>query len=91
MAKGKASGKTYTSKGQHSNVSRNITRALRREYMQSGARVLNQLRAFRAGKRVIVTIENPNKEDRGRPFIKVEASTIWKAIPKNNLNLGAQA
>jgi hypothetical protein len=91
MAKGKASGKTYTSKGLHSNVSRKTTNALRRDYMNSGARIMNQLRAFRAGKRVMVTIENPNKEDRGRKYIRVDASTIWKAIPKNNLNMGALA
>lgn len=88
MAKGKASGKTYTSKGQHSNVSRQITNAQRRDYMNSWERVMNQLRAFRAGKRVVVKIDNPNKEETNRPYLYVEASTIWKAIPKNNLSTG---
>lgn len=88
MAKGKASGKTYTSKGLHSNVSRSITRAQRRDYMNSWERVMNQLRAFRKGKRVVIKIDNPNKEETNRPYLYVEASTIWKAIPKNNLSTG---
>jgi hypothetical protein len=87
MAKGKSSGKTsYTSAGIHSNVSKKTTNALRSEYMRSGDRVLNQLAAFRAGKRVMVTIENPNKEETSKRFIRVEASTIWKKLPKPNMS-----
>jgi hypothetical protein len=41
-------------------------------------RVINQLKAFRAGKRVMVTIANPNKEETNKRFIRVEASSIWK-------------
>jgi hypothetical protein len=79
MAKGKSSGKSgYTSAGIHSNVSNSIKRALRRSYMQSGDRVLNQLAAFRSGKRVMVTMENPNKAETNKRFIRVEASTVWK-------------
>lgn len=79
MAKGKkSSGKTYTSSGLYRSVSRKMTNALRSEYLASSNRVANQLRAFRAGKRVMVTIENPNKEERNKRFIRVEASTIWK-------------
>jgi hypothetical protein len=79
MAKGKkSSGKNYTSAGIHSNVARKITNTIRSEYLVSGDRIVNQLSAFRAGKRVMVTIENPNKEERNKRFIRVPATTIWK-------------
>jgi hypothetical protein len=79
MAKGKkSSGKNYTSSGLHRNVARKMTNALRSEYLASGDRLANQLNAFRSGKRVVLTIENPNKEERNKPFIRVEASTVWK-------------
>lgn len=79
MAKGKGgSGKTYTSKGLHSNVSKGTRRAMRSAYLQSGERLINQRKAFDAGKRVMVTIENPNKNETNKRFIRVEAKTIWK-------------
>ncbi len=79
MAKGKkSSGKNYTSSGLYRNVARKMVNAQRSEYLTSGERVANQLQAFRAGKRVMVTIENPNKEERNKRFIRVDASTIWK-------------
>jgi hypothetical protein len=86
MAKGKRSkGKHYTSAGVHSNVNSATKRAMRREYVQSGDRLMNQLKAFRAGKRVMVTIENPNKTETNKRFIRVEASTVWKRPGKPNL------
>lgn len=85
MAKRKRTGKTsYISSGIHSNVSSSTKRALRRSYLESADRIMNQLKAFRAGKRVMVTIENPNKEQTNRRFIRVEASTIWKRPGKPN-------
>jgi hypothetical protein len=79
MAKGKkSSGKNYTSSGLYRNVARKMTNSLRSEYLASGDRVANQLKAFRAGKRVVLTIENPNKEERNKPFIRVDASHVWK-------------
>jgi hypothetical protein len=83
MAKGKrSSGKNYTSAGIHSNVSKKTTNAVRRAYIESGERVMNQLAAFRAGKRVMITIENPNKAETNKRFIRVEASTVWKRPAK---------
>jgi len=79
MAKGKkSSGKTYTSAGTGRNVSRKITNALRRDYMASSERLMNQLRAFRQRKNVMVTIENPNKNETNKRFIRVPASQVWK-------------
>jgi hypothetical protein len=92
MAKGKSSGKSgYTSAGVHRNVSKKTTNALRSEYLKSGERVINQLKAFRAGKRVMVTIENPNKNETNKRFIRVEASTIWKRLPKPGSGVAANA
>ena len=78
MAKkgGKSQGKV--SAGIHSNVSKRLVNAARVAYMASGERVLNQLKAFRDGKKVMITIANPNKEERNKPFIRVNANTVWK-------------
>lgn len=80
MAKGKrskSSGKV--SAGIYSNVSTKTRNAIRSEYLLSGERVLNQLRAFRSGKRVMVTMQNPNKNETNKQFIRVPASTVWKS------------
>jgi hypothetical protein len=76
---GKKGGKSKgaVSAGVHSNVSRKITNALRREYMASGERIMNQLRAWKRGKNVVLTIENPNKEDKSRRYIRVRAIDLW--------------
>lgn len=79
MAKGKkASGKKYISNGERHNVSRNTTNAVRREYMQSGERLMNQLMAHRSKKRTVVTIENPNKNETNKRFIRVSGDTYFK-------------
>lgn len=84
MAKkgGKSSG--YVSSGVNSNVNSKIRNAMRLDYMQSSERPINQLKAFRAGKNVVVTIENPNKNETNKPFIRVNARDIWKQLPKNS-------
>lgn len=73
---GKKGGKSkgFISQGKHSNVKASTLNAVRSEYRQSGERVMNQLRALQKGKDVVMTIENPNKEDLGRKFIKVRVS-----------------
>lgn len=77
MAKKGGKSKGAVSAGVHSNVSRKITNALRREYMASGERIMNQLRAWKRGKNVVVTIENPNKNETNKRFIRVRAIDIW--------------
>ena len=79
MAKKKGGkSKGFISQGIHSNVSASTRKSMRAGYSASGERVINQLKAHRAGKRVMVTIENPKKEETNRKFIRVPASTIWK-------------
>jgi len=80
MAKKGGKSKGATSAGIHSNVSRSLCNAMRRDYMASGQRLMNQLKAFRQRKNVMLTIENPDKNDRGRMFIRVPASQVWKNV-----------
>lgn len=74
----KSSGKTYVSKGIHSNVSNGTKRAMREAYLASGDRLINQRKAFDAGKNVMVTIKNPNENETNKRYIRVNAKHIWK-------------
>jgi len=77
---GKSSG--AVSQGIHSNVRQSILNLNRQEYRKSGQRLLNQRRAWAKGKNVVLTIENPNKNESDKPFIRVNARDIWGS-PKN--------
>ena len=82
MARGKkSSGKHYTSKGEHNNVSRWLKKACRKDYVENRSveRVNNQMTAFLKGKRVMLTIENPNKNETNKKFIRVPANEVWKS------------
>ena len=70
----------YTSKGERNNVNKNILKAMRRDYLKSGQRLSNQQKAFSLGKRVMVTIPNPNaKTETNKPFIRVTAQEAgWR-------------
>lgn len=75
MAKGKG-GKSSgnVSQGIHANVSKTIRKEMRRDYLNSQMRVLNQQKALRQGKDIVVTIENPNKAETNKPFIRQRIS-----------------
>ena len=77
MAGKKSSGKNYTSKGERPNVTRSVLNALRREYLQSDTRLNNQIKAWRAGKNVMLTIENPDKKNTKERMIRVPAIDVW--------------
>ncbi len=74
MAKKGGKSKGFISQGKHSNVNRKIVNAMRSDYLQSGDRIMNQLRALQKGKDVVMTVANPNKEQTNRKFIKVKVS-----------------
>lgn len=74
MAKKGGKSKGFISQGKHSNVDRKVTNAMRRDYLASGDRILNQLAALNKGKDVVMTVPNPNKEQTNKPFIKVRIS-----------------
>lgn len=78
---GKKGGKSkgFISQGIHSNVSKSVRRAMRADYLSSGERIINQRRAFDAGKNVMVTIPNPNPHETNKRFIRVNAKSIWKS------------
>lgn len=72
---GKSSGNI--SKGLGSNVRASTLNAMRAE-RPSWVRTMNQMRAHQKGKRVMVTVSNPSKEQRDKLFIRVPASTVWR-------------
>ena len=51
------------SKGERNSVNRKLTNAARREYKLSSQRIYNQFAAHLKLKNVMVTIENPNKNE----------------------------
>ena len=42
-----------------------------------GIRLLNQKNAWMSGKNVVLTMENPNKNETNKPFIRVNARDVW--------------
>ena len=80
MAKGKGGNTTkkaaYVSKGEVG-VNRMVLKEMRRERRTGLVRLMNQRAAWRAGKRVVLTVPNPNKNDRRAPFVKVDARSVW--------------
>ena len=42
-------------------------------------RMMNQLKAFQKGKNVVLTIENPNKNETNKRFIRVNARDVFKS------------
>lgn len=62
---------TQTSKGEHGG-------SLKTRVNDPAIKMINQRKAFNQGKRVMVTIENPNKNETNRPFIRVNAADVWK-------------
>ena len=67
----------YTSKGQRRNVSRSIQKMCRREYLENGNALQNKYEAWRAGKNVMLTMPNPNKNETNKRFIRVKANLVW--------------
>ena len=75
----KKSRATETSKGERRSVSKSVTKAVRRDYMNNDIeRIRNQLDAFNNGKNVMVTIPNSNPNETNKRFIRVNANDVWK-------------
>ena len=60
----KSSGKTYTSKGERRSSMKTPTK-------NSADKMLNKQAAWKKGSNPWVTIENPNKNEKDKPFIRV--------------------
>lgn len=68
------------SKGIHSNVSAATRKAMRQSYTGTVEQMENKVSAWRAGKRVMLTIPNPEvvgENPTNKPFIRVEAKKVW--------------
>lgn len=75
MAKKKSKSSGYISKGIVG-----TTRSRKRHWEEGyqSDRIMNQLKAFLAGKNVMLTIENPNKNETNKRMIRVPAHTVWR-------------
>lgn len=94
MGKGKGGkSKGNVSAGIHSNVSKSTRREMRQEYLASGQRMINQLKALQDGKDIVVTIENPNKEETNKRFIrkKISGKEYTDYIKKNSFRIKGEA
>ena len=87
MAGKKSSGKNYTSKGERPNVTRSVLNAIRREYKKSDDRPNNQIKAWRAGKNVMLTVPNPDKKNTKERMIRVPAIDVWGFPRQANLKM----
>ena len=68
----------YTSKGLHSNVSKDTRKAMRRDRSLLET-TRNKYAAFKRGKNVMLTIPNPSaKTEPAKPFIRVNAKEVWR-------------
>ena len=70
---------SYTSKGERPTVSRRWKKLMRKDFMQTD-RTYNQWDAFVKGKKVMLTIPNPNKNETHKRFIRVPAKEYWRVI-----------
>lgn len=83
MAKGKSSsGKKYTSKGVHSNVSRTTLRMMRSAKTE-GQKLDDKQAAWLKGGNPWVTIANPNKEQTNKRFIRVRMNDLMHGSAKD--------
>ena len=78
MAK-KGSGDNYKSKGERSNTSKKLQKEVRRDYIENRGieRAINQVKAWRQGKNVMLTVANPSKAETNKPFLRKSAREVW--------------
>ena len=77
MAKKGGKSKGFISQGQRPNYSRNIVNACRRDYVGSSGQQNAKVKAWRTGKRVMLTIDNPDKNNTKERKIRVPAIDVW--------------
>lgn len=77
MAKKGGKSKGFISKGERPNISRSIQKATRLDYIGSDLYWNNKVKAWRAGKRVMLTIDNPDKKNTKERKIRVPAIDVW--------------
>ena len=80
MAKKRQRAKQVSSGVTHQNpnrLSNKIAKAIRIDYLQSDARLIAQVKAWRAHKNVMLTIPNPDKKNTKERMIRVPAIDVW--------------
>lgn len=83
MGKGKkASGKNYVSKGQHRNVSKSTLRLMRASKSET-EKLLDKQNAWLKGSNPWLTIENPNKEQTNKKYIRVRMNDLRGGTAKD--------
>lgn len=70
-----SSGKTYTSKNERQNVS-NSTRKRMKSAKSTADKIIDKQSAWLKGKNPWITIENPNKNETNKRFIKVRMNDV---------------
>lgn len=75
MAKKGGKSKGNVSAGIHKNVS-NSTRRLMRAGKSAGDKLIDKQKAWLKGKNPWLTIENPNKNETNKPFIRVRMNDL---------------
>lgn len=82
MAKGKGGkSKGFISEGKHSNVSKSTLR-LMRQAKTSADKIVDKQKAWLKGQNPWITIENPNKEQTNKRFIKVRMNDLMNGTAK---------
>jgi len=66
------------SKGLHCQKPSRWVKERRREWNGSNAQQTAKLKAFLAGKNVMLTIPNSNKNETNKKFIRVNAKEVWR-------------
>lgn len=66
------------SKGERKSQDPRWAKMARREWVGSTAQIIAKVRAWQAGKNVMLTVENPNKNETNKRFIRVNANDVWR-------------
>jgi|GEM_PF-2189342 len=70
-------------KGARPSVAKWIRKANRRDYLDNElSRKLNQIKALKRRKKVVLTIRNPNPNETNKKFIRVNAHEVWPGATK---------
>ena len=64
-----------------------IQKAMRLEYVGSEAEMNNKVKAWRAGKNVMLTVVNPDKNNTKERMIRIPAIDVWGFPRQANLRM----
>ena len=79
----KKSRTSQTSAGVVGRSNQYASKIKRKEYRGTAEHSSNQLAAFYRGRNVVLTIENPNKNETNKRFIRVNARDVWSGGGKS--------